>query len=120
VPEILRYATAIAGLVLAAIAAYKVWRNSPPDRTLMVGTVVVELFAIALTISALVRLAGGHRPHELATFVLYLVAFVIIPPAGYLLARLEPTKWGSVIIAVVGLVEAILVVRLQQVFTGVG
>jgi hypothetical protein len=32
---------------------------------------------------------------------------------------MEPTRWGSVIIAATGVVEAILVVRLDQVWTGV-
>jgi hypothetical protein len=86
----------------------------------MIGTGVLGLFAIALAVTALVRIAGGHRPASMVTFIGYVVAFLIIPPAGYLLARLEPTKWGSVIIAVVGLVEAILVVRLGQVFAGTG
>ena len=44
---------------------------------------------------------------------------LVLPPAGFALARMEPTKWGSAIIAVLGIVEAILVVRLQQVWTGV-
>jgi hypothetical protein len=118
VPEFLRIATAVVGLALAAWAGYAAWRDQAPRRGHLVGTLVLEVFAIALVITAVVRLGGHH--HELATFIGYAIAFVIIPPAGFALARLEPTRWGSVIIAVVGLVEAILVVRLQQVFTGVG
>jgi hypothetical protein len=120
VPEFLRIATAVVALALAVGAGYAAWRNQPPRRALMIGTIVLELFTIALVITAIVRVAGGHRADSMATFIGYLVAFVIIPPAGFTLARLEPTKWASVIIAVVGLVEAILVVRLQQVFTGTG
>jgi drug/metabolite transporter (DMT)-like permease len=120
VPEFLRIATAVVGLALAAWAGYLAWRDRPPRRGVMIGTGVLGLFAIALAITALVRVADGHRPASMVTFIGYVVAFLIIPPAGYLLARLEPTKWGSVIIAVVGLVEAIRVVRLGQVFAGTG
>jgi hypothetical protein len=119
VPEFLRIATAVVGLALAAWAGYAAWRDRAPRRGHLIGTLVLEVFALALVITAVVRLSDGHH-HDLATFIGYAIAFVIIPPAGFALARLEPTRWGSVIIAVVGLVEAILVVRLQQVFTGVG
>jgi hypothetical protein len=119
VPEFLRIATAVVGLALAAWAGYAAWRDQAPRRGHLIGTLVLEAFALALVVTAVVRLSSGHH-HDVATFIGYLIAFVIIPPAGFALARLEPTRWGSVIIAVVGLVEAILVVRLQQVFTGVG
>ena len=118
-PEFLRIATAVVGLALAAWAGYAAWRDQAPRRSHLIGTLVLEVFALALVITGAVRLSDGHH-HDLATFIGYVIAFVIIPPAGFALARLEPTRWGSVIIAVVGLVEAILVVRLQQVFTGVG
>ena len=117
-PEFLRIATAVVGLALAAWAGYAAWRDQAPRRGQLIGTIVLEVFALALAATALARLSD-HNP-DLATFVGYLAAFVIIPPAGVLLARLEPTRWGSVIIAVVGVVEAILVVRLQQVLTGTG
>ena len=119
-PEFLRIATVVVALALAAWAGYAAWRDQPPRRGQLIGTIVLELFALALVVTALVRLGDLHHRHNLATFTGYLIAFVIIPPAGFTLARMEPTRWGSVIIAVVGLVEAILVVRLQQVLTGVG
>ena len=119
-PEFLRIATAVVGLALAGWAGYAAWRDQAPRRSHLIGTLVLELFALALAATAVARVTDGHHNHDLATFIGYLIAFVIIPPAGFLLARLEPTRWGSVIIAVVGLVEAILVVRLQQVLTGVG
>ena len=119
VPEFLRIATAVVALLLAAWAAYLVIRNRPPRPALFAGVVVLELFAVALVITALVRTADGHKAPDPATFIGYIAAFLVLPPAGFALARMEPTKWGSAIIAVLGIVEAILVVRLQQVWTGV-
>src|SRR5690348_14746324 len=95
------------------------WRNRAPGRPLLVGVLVLEVFALALVGTALARLAAGGRAHEMATFIGYIAAFLVVPPIGLLLARAEPTRWGSLIVAVAGLVEAILVVRLQQVWTGV-
>jgi len=119
VPEFLRIATAVVALALAAWAGFAAWRDRAPGRGLLVGVLVLEAFALALVGTALARLAGGGRAHEMATFIGYIAAFLVVPPIGLLLARAEPTRWGSLIVVVAGLVEAILVVRLQQVWTGV-
>lgn len=119
-PEILRIVTAVVALVLAAWAGYFAWRDRAPNRALLIGPAVLEIFAIALVVAAFTHTVGGHHPHQSVTFIAYVIAFLVIPPAGLVLARMEPTKWGSVIIAVAGIVQAILVVRLQQTYTGVG
>jgi len=65
-------------------------------------------------------LAGTDRPVETATFVGYLSTVVCIPPIGWLLARLEPTRWGSVILLVTALTVPVLVARLQQLWDVAG
>jgi hypothetical protein len=118
VPEFLRIATAVVALAVAVWAGVAVARNRPPTATQLIGLWVVELFAIALVASGIAGAIGGHHIPSLATYVGYLVAFLAVPVAGWALARLEPTKWGSVIVTAAALVEAILVVRLEQVWTG--
>ncbi|MEN3308774.1 MAG: hypothetical protein V7603_4976 [Micromonosporaceae bacterium] len=86
----------------------------------LVGLALVELLVLVHAGYGISGLAGGHRPHEYATFVGYLIAFPLVLPLGAVLARLEPTRWGSVIAAVACLVDAVLVARLHQVWTGVG
>ncbi len=119
VPEFLRIATAVVALAVAAWAGVAVARNRPPTATQLIGLLVVEVFAIALVATGIAGLAGGHHVSSLATYVGYLVAFIAVPVAGWALARLEPTKWGSVIVCAAAVVEAILVVRLQQVWIGI-
>jgi hypothetical protein len=119
VPVFLRIATAVVALAVAAWAGVAVARDRPPSRTTLLGLWVVELFALALVSSAIASMIGGSRAPSMAAFIGYLVAFVAIPVAGWALARMEPTKWGSVIIAFAAVVEAILVVRLEQVWTGI-
>jgi hypothetical protein len=119
VPGFLRIATIVVSLAVAAWAGFTAWRGRAPRVAHAVGLGVVEVLALTMIGVAVAKLAGGGRAHEMVTFVGYLIAFAIIPAAGYALARMEPTRWGSVIIAVAALVEAILVVRLQQVWTGV-
>jgi hypothetical protein len=117
VPEYLRIATAVVALLLGLWGLICAFRNRPPDTSHLVGVIVTEALALALVGTAFAKLAGGHHLTDTATFIGYAGAFLVIPPGGFALARMEPTKWGSAIIAATGIVEAILVVRLQQVWT---
>lgn len=120
VPVVLRVITAVVALVLAAWALVAAGRDRAPGRGQLVGVVVLMAAALTMVVWAAVGLARGHRVHETVTLYGYLIAFVLVPPAGGVLARMEPTRWGSLIIGITGLVEAVLVVRLQQVWSGVG
>ena len=50
----------------------------------------------------------------MATFIGYLITTLCLPPLAAVLARMEPTRWGSVIVTVVRPVVPVLVLRLQQ------
>ncbi|GIH12142.1 hypothetical protein [Rugosimonospora africana] len=81
---------------------------------------VVQALVMAQIVISVVHLAQGQRPQSLVTFVGYLVAIFVILPAAGVLARLEPTRWGALIATIGCAVVAVLIVRLNQVWTGVG
>ena len=116
----LSVATTVASLLLAAWCAVSAVRDRPPGRAQLAAMAVVEVLVLALVVAAGAVLAGGERPAETATLVGYLVTIVCVPPIGWLLARLEPTRWGSVILLVTALVVPVLVARLQQVWQAAG
>ena len=58
--------------------------------------------------------ATGERPAAWETFVGYLITTVCFAPTAFVLARMEPTRWGSVILCVSCLVLPVLILRLQQ------
>ncbi|MER7165409.1 hypothetical protein [Micromonospora sp. NPDC000207] len=116
----LAVATIVASLLLAVWALVAALRHRPPDRVQFVGLAVVEVGLLALTVLALVALAGGERPGEPATFAGYLVTLVCLPPLAAVLARMEPTRWGSAIVCAVCLTTPVVVVRLQQTWEFVG
>src|SRR5262249_4384829 len=64
-----------------------------------------------------VHLARGAHPHEYATFIGYLIVLFLILPLAMLLARLEPTRWGALIVTVAALVVPVLIVRINQLWT---
>lgn len=113
-------AVVVTSLLLAAWALVATVGRRPPDRVQVIGLAVVELLALGYVLTSVVEMTGGARPSEMATYIGYLFAFALIPALGGVLARLEPSRWGSLIVMIAGLVMSVLVVRLHQVWTGVG
>jgi hypothetical protein len=110
----------VASLVLGAWCLIAALRNRPPDLSHLIGAGVVELAALVLAVAAVAAMIGGDRPHEVGTFVGYLITFLGMLPVAGMLARLEPTRWGSVILTVAALVMPVLVLRLQQIWEATG
>jgi hypothetical protein len=119
-PESLGTAVIVVALLLGAWCLLAAYRDRAVGRYELVGLGVVQALVLAEIVTGVVHLANGQRPHELVTFVGYLMAIFLILPLGALLARLEPTRWGSVIAGVAGLVVAVLVLRINQIWTGIG
>jgi hypothetical protein len=104
----------VLSLVLAAWSLIDALRDRAPGPGHLLAMGIVELSLIVLLVAAAVAAAGGERPASTVTFLGYVVTIICLPPLGALLARLEPTRWGSVIIVVVCLTIPVLVLRLHQ------
>ncbi len=101
-------------LLVGAWALVEALRDRPPARGHLIGLAVVEVALIVLLVAAVIAAAGGDRPASAVTFLGYVVTIVCLPPLGWVLAKLEPTRWGSIIIVVVCLTVPVLVLRLHQ------
>jgi hypothetical protein len=77
---------------------------------------VLEAVLVVQAVVAVVALAGGTRPQETATFLGYLVGVLVVPVAGVLWARSEPTRWAGTVLAVAAVVGGSMVWRLYQVW----
>lgn len=117
---LLATATIVLSLVLAGWALVAAVRNRPPDRVQLAGLAALELALLALAVVALLALGGGERPGEPGAFFGYLVTLVCLPPLAWVLARMEPTRWGSAIVCAICVVTPVVVVRLQQTWEVVG
>ena len=73
---------------------------------------VLELVLLVQLGVAIAGIAGGHRPVELATFVAYLGSVVLLPVAGVLWARSEPTRWAGTVLGVAALAVTVMLWRL--------
>ncbi|BCJ60501.1 hypothetical protein [Micromonospora endophytica] len=110
----LAVAAIVLSLLVAAWALVATLRQRAPDRVQLIGLAVLELLLIGLAVLAGVALAGGDQPGEPGAFFGYLVTLVCLPPLAAVLARMEPTRWGSAIVCAICLVTPVVVVRLQQ------
>ena len=105
--------TALALLLAVVGAASTLARR----RMGLIHWIVVGLLEAALLVQAVVavvRLAGGHKVAETATFYGYLIGILLVPVIGAGWAWTERTKWAGTQLAVAGLAVAVMVWRLVQ------
>lgn len=115
-PAVLTTATTVVALLLAALALLAAARDRAPDRVQLIGTVVVNIAAVLLVGAAVASWIGGHSPRETTTFLGYALTMVLLPAGAWIVGKMEPTRFGSVIIGVAALIVPVLVLRIGQVF----
>ncbi len=106
----------VAGLVLAGYALLLTIRNRRMGMSLLVAVGVLEILMLVEVGIVAARLAGGGHPAQLATLIGYLIAIPIVPVVAAFWGLLERSRWGPAVIAVAGLVAAVLMVRLHQIW----
>jgi hypothetical protein len=106
----------VAGLALAAYALLMTALNRRMGIGLLVALGVLEILLLVLVGLIVAKLAGGGRPASLATLIGYLIAMPLVPVAAGFWGLLERSRWGSAVVAVAGLVAAVLMVRLHEIW----
>lgn len=106
----------VAGLALAAYALLMTALNRRMGIGLLAALGVLEILLLVLVGLIVAKLAGGGRPASLATLIGYLIAMPLVPVAAGFWGLLERSRWGSAVVAVAGLVAAVLIVRLHEIW----
>jgi len=106
----------VAGLALAAYALLMTALNRRMGVGLLAALGVLEILLLVLVGLIVAKLAGGGRPASLATLIGYLIAMPLVPVAAGFWGLLERSRWGSAVVAVAGLVAAVLMVRLHEIW----
>jgi hypothetical protein len=106
----------VAGLALAAYALLMTALNRRMGIGLLAALGVLEILLLVLIGLIVAKLAGGARPASLGTLIGYLIAMPIVPVAAAFWGLLERSRWGSAVVAVAGLVAAVLMVRLHEIW----
>jgi hypothetical protein len=106
----------VAGLALAGYALAMTALNRRMGIGLLAALGVLEILLLVLVGVIVARLAGGKHPASLATLIGYLLAIPLVPVLAAFWGMLERSRWGPAVIAVAGLVAAVLMVRLHQIW----
>ena len=106
----------VAGLALAGYALLMTARNRRMSVILLAALGVLEILLLVEDGIIVARLAGGQHPAGLATLIGYLIATPIVPVVAAFWGLVERSRWGPAVIAVAGLVAAVLMVRLHQIW----
>jgi hypothetical protein len=83
---------------------------------LLVATGVLEILLLVQVGIVVAKLIDGGRPGSLPTLIGYLIAMPLVPVIAALWGAMERSRWGPAVIAVAGLVAAVLMVRLHQIW----
>ncbi len=78
---------------------------------------------VPLVIDAVMAIVGPAMGNAIQgdglEFWMYVIVAIIIPPAAVFWALIERTKWSTVIIGGAALTIAVMMVRMQQIWSGV-
>jgi hypothetical protein len=106
----------VAGLALAGYGLLMTALNRRMGLGLLIGLGILEILFLVLIGIVVARLVGGGRPASLPTLLGYLIALPLVPLAAGFWGALERSRWGPAVIAVAGLVAAVLMVRLHEIW----
>ncbi|MFQ1004091.1 hypothetical protein [Modestobacter sp. SSW1-42] len=110
----------VVAVVLAGVGALSTALHRRIGTAHLATAGVLELLLLVQGGLAVAGMAGGHRPAELSTFLAYLGSVVLLPIAGVLWARSEPTRWAGTVLAVAALTVAVMLWRLVDLWAVTG
>lgn len=112
-------ATMIVSMLIAAWALVHLLLARPMSRWLHGSQLLLVGMFVVLAIGGIVQMLGTDRDFARLEFVGYLLVAPLIPLGSWWWTRGDTTRIGSAIVMVVGLVMPVLVLRIQQVWSGV-
>ena len=106
----------VAGLALAGYALLMTVRNRRMGISLLAALGVLEILLLVQIGIIVAKLADGGRPGSLPTLIGYLIAMPLVPVVAGVWGAMERSRWGPAVIAAAGIVAAVLMVRLHQIW----
>jgi hypothetical protein len=118
--DALVWSATVAGVLVALAGLASTLARRRIGLVHLAGAAVLEVVLLVQAVVAGTALSGGERPPETATFLGYLGGAVLLPVAGVLWSRTEPSRWAGTVLAVASLVTVVMVWRLVQLWEAPG
>lgn len=112
----------LAGVVIVAALGLAGWslvaalRGVRPSRGQLVGSVVVEALLVGQAMLAVVLMLAADRDVDRVTFLGYHLTAVLLLPVGVAWGIADRSRWGNGVLALAAATEAVLVLRLLQIW----
>lgn len=116
-PAVLPDILIAAALIAAALLVIPLVRGRRIGAPMLVLFALIEVGLLVLLVLGIVNVANTDHPVDGTTFIAYLAASLVVIPGTMLWARAEDSRWGNVVLMAGLLVLAVLVVRLNQIWT---
>jgi hypothetical protein len=107
----------VASGVLALIAAHHLLRGRLIDDPLIVTGAAIEVGLLVQLVVGLTKASAISDGAERATFIAYLFTVLVVIPVTLFIAIKEKTQWAMAVVLGGAVVVAILVARLEQVWS---
>ncbi|MCP2031858.1 hypothetical protein L1277_001956 [Okibacterium sp. HSC-33S16] len=91
--------------------------RKPSDLTLGAVAVVELLLVIQLVVAIVAPFTGNTAVGSVLEFYTYLISALLLPIAAGFWALVDRSKWSTVILGVAALAIAVMVYRMQQIWT---
>ena len=104
----------VAGLLCLALGFLG---RKPSDLSRGALALVELLLVIQLGVALVAPFTGNNAVGSVLEFYTYLISAILLPLAAGFWALVDRSKWSTVILGVVGLAVAVMVYRMQQIWT---
>ncbi|MEY3028789.1 MAG: hypothetical protein RL198_186 [Actinomycetota bacterium] len=96
-----------------------VFARPPSGFSVALIATVEGLLVIQLVISVTLVIGGASAATDTVEFFGYLIVALLVPLAGFVWAILDRTRWSTIVLAATALVVWVMLIRMQQLWTGV-
>jgi hypothetical protein len=108
----------VLALALAVVTGVLALLDRKLPRWVLGLVALLEAALLVMLVQCVVAWAGGNGPADPVVFLAYLVVVLVAAPGTVWWGAAEPGRWGTGVVCIAGLLIPVLVVRLEQVWTG--
>jgi hypothetical protein len=111
---------AAATLIGALLVSMGLLAKRKPSGFSVGATALVELLLLAqLVVSIALVVSGASAKQDTVEFFAYLIVALMIPIGAAFWSLIERTRWSTVVLGVAALTVAVMLVRMNQIWTGI-